>query len=111
MGPFEHEVFYYIRSYFAHIPQVDRPIFAWSGMRLLLEDKANDLVDSIQDVLLKKSYNPFNFTRQNARILSGEEEGAYAWVSVNYLRGAFTQSGNISVLRHNQFYIYIDTVP
>ena len=62
-------------------------------MRLLLEDRSNKLIDSIRNILEDHKFNPFNFTRQNARILSGEEEGAFAWVAVNYLKGAFTEPG------------------
>lgn len=32
---------------------------------------------------------PFDF--QGARIISGQEEGAYGWITVNYLLGKFTQ--------------------
>lgn len=32
---------------------------------------------------------PFNF--QGARIISGQEEGAYGWITINYLLGNFKQ--------------------
>lgn len=32
---------------------------------------------------------PFKF--QGTRILSGEEEGAYGWITLNYLLGKFTE--------------------
>jgi len=34
---------------------------------------------------------PFHFEDRCARTLSGEEEGAFAWISLNYLRGLFTK--------------------
>ena len=58
-------------------------------MRLLLEDKANDVMDEINNILLQPDINPFKYQPLNTRILSGEEEGAFAWISLNYLNGFF----------------------
>lgn len=33
--------------------------------------------------------SPFNF--QGARVISGQEEGAYGWITINYLLGNFKQ--------------------
>ena len=65
-------------------------------MRLLLEPKADAIMDYINDILLDKTRNPFRYDPLNCRILSGEEEGAFAWMSVNYLRGYFSNTGIIS---------------
>lgn len=56
---------------------------ATAGMRLLnMENKAaSDKVFQAVEEALQKS--PFSF--QGARILSGQEEGAFGWVTVNYL--------------------------
>ncbi len=62
-------------------------------MRLLLEPKADAIMDRIDEILLDQSRNPFRYTSLNCRILSGEEEGAFAWISVNYLRGYFSNPG------------------
>ncbi|MEI4878558.1 hypothetical protein, partial [Klebsiella pneumoniae] len=32
---------------------------------------------------------PFDF--QGAKIITGQEEGAYGWITINYLLGRFTQ--------------------
>ncbi|XP_029934419.1 ectonucleoside triphosphate diphosphohydrolase 1 isoform X1 [Myripristis murdjan] len=62
---------------------------ATAGMRLLnMENSlASDQVFQAVAATLQKS--PFSF--QGARILSGQEEGAYGWVTVNYLDDRLTQ--------------------
>ena len=70
-------------------------------MRLLLEPKADAIMDYINDILLDRKRNPFLYEPINCRILSGEEEGAFAWMSVNYLRGYFSNTGTApSTLTH-----------
>lgn len=63
-----------------------------SGMRLLLEEKANNVTRRVSSILADDSVNPFQLSPLNMRILSGEEEGAFAWVALNYLRGYFSGS-------------------
>nr|XP_020460819.1 ectonucleoside triphosphate diphosphohydrolase 1-like isoform X2 [Monopterus albus] len=56
---------------------------ATAGMRLLnMEDSAasNKVFQAVEEALQK-----FPFAFQGARILSGQEEGAFGWVTVNYL--------------------------
>lgn len=67
------------------------PLFlgATAGMRLLHErdaQKSNEVLESIREYL--QSF-PFNF--QNASIISGQEEGLYGWITVNYLNGNFLE--------------------
>ncbi len=62
-------------------------------MRLLLEPKADDIMDYIDSIMRNKTRNPFRYDSLNTRILSGEEEGAFAWISVNYLRKFFDNTG------------------
>ena len=59
-------------------------------MRLLLENKMSRVMDHIDSIMSNSSFNPFHFaSEQSARILSGEEEGVFAWIAVNYLLGFF----------------------
>lgn len=62
---------------------------ATAGMRLLNEENsaASDQVFHAVSASLQKS--PFSF--QGARILSGQEEGAFGWVTVNYLDDRLSQ--------------------
>ncbi|XP_060907023.1 ectonucleoside triphosphate diphosphohydrolase 3 isoform X1 [Labrus mixtus] len=67
------------------------PLFlgATAGMRLLHEkdeQRSNEILASLTEYL---SSLPFAF--QNASIISGQEEGLYGWVTVNYLKGRFLE--------------------
>ncbi|KAM4633585.1 ectonucleoside triphosphate diphosphohydrolase 3 isoform 1-T2 [Polymixia lowei] len=67
------------------------PIFlgATAGMRLLEkkdEQRSKEILKSLSDYL--KSL-PYMF--QNASIMTGEEEGLYGWITVNYLMGNFLE--------------------
>ena len=61
-------------------------------MRLLLENKANEVIEYI-DELMMTADNPFQYNSRNTRILSGEEEGVFSWIAVNYLLGTFNNGG------------------
>ncbi|XP_006157375.1 ectonucleoside triphosphate diphosphohydrolase 1 isoform X1 [Tupaia chinensis] len=68
------------------------PIYlgATAGMRLLRlenEESADTVLDEVTRSLSKY---PFDF--QGARIITGQEEGAYGWITINYLLGKFTQT-------------------
>uniref|UniRef100_W5JXU8 Ectonucleoside triphosphate diphosphohydrolase 3 n=1 Tax=Astyanax mexicanus TaxID=7994 RepID=W5JXU8_ASTMX len=77
-----------------HVPPSQHsstPIFlgATAGMRLLHiknEEASNTILQDIQKYLRSL---PFNF--QNASIISGQEEGLYGWITVNYLMGNFLE--------------------
>ncbi|XP_072310497.1 ectonucleoside triphosphate diphosphohydrolase 2 [Eucyclogobius newberryi] len=56
---------------------------ATAGMRLLRLSSAQQSAQILQDVEQKLRSYPFDF--RGAGILSGAEEGAYGWVTVNYL--------------------------
>ncbi|XP_071325314.1 ectonucleoside triphosphate diphosphohydrolase 3 [Trachinotus anak] len=67
------------------------PLFlgATAGMRLLRErdeQRSDEILASLREYL---SSLPFSF--QNASIISGQEEGLYGWVTVNYLMGNFLE--------------------
>ncbi|XP_068608886.1 ectonucleoside triphosphate diphosphohydrolase 2 [Brachionichthys hirsutus] len=56
---------------------------ATAGMRLLEMSSPEQSLQILQEVGHKIQSYPFNY--QGAGILSGQEEGAYGWVTVNYL--------------------------
>lgn len=61
---------------------------ATAGLRLIGEEKATAILDAVRDHL-EKSY-PFAVVSKESggvAMLSGADEGAYAWVTVNYLLG------------------------
>jgi len=51
-------------------------------MRVLNIENATIIMNNIRKVF---SDSPFMFKNKWARIISGEEEGAYGWITVNYL--------------------------
>ncbi|CAG12920.1 unnamed protein product, partial [Tetraodon nigroviridis] len=70
------------------------PLFlgATAGMRLLHltdEQRSNKIMSNINHYL---NSLPFDF--KNASIISGQEEGLYGWVTVNYLMGNFQNLWN-----------------
>ncbi|XP_034730795.1 ectonucleoside triphosphate diphosphohydrolase 3 [Etheostoma cragini] len=67
------------------------PLFlgATAGMRLLHEkdeQRSNEILESLTEYLRSL---PFNF--HNATIITGQEEGLYGWVTVNYLMDNFLE--------------------
>nr|XP_046231926.1 ectonucleoside triphosphate diphosphohydrolase 2 [Scatophagus argus] len=64
---------------------------ATAGMRLLQISNKEQSVQILQEVGHKIQSYPFNY--QGAAILSGQQEGAYGWVTVNYLLENFIKYG------------------
>eukprot|EP00808_Paulinella_micropora_P024357 g60069.t1 len=59
---------------------------ATAGMRLVHKLPVRDrIMDTIRDTLADPSKSPFKFQRSYARVISGEEEGVYGWLAVNYV--------------------------
>ena len=65
------------------------PIFlkATAGMRALRVKQRNVLMTHVRSYFRNASHNPFAFETEYARVISGEEEGAYGWAAINYLAG------------------------
>ncbi|XP_029920740.1 ectonucleoside triphosphate diphosphohydrolase 2-like [Myripristis murdjan] len=66
---------------------------ATAGMRLLHISSPEQASEILQEVGLKIQSYPFNY--QGAAILTGQEEGVYGWVTVNYLSENFIKYGFI----------------
>uniref|UniRef100_A0A8D2DSP4 Ectonucleoside triphosphate diphosphohydrolase 1 n=1 Tax=Sciurus vulgaris TaxID=55149 RepID=A0A8D2DSP4_SCIVU len=72
----------------------ETPVYlgATAGMRLLRME-SEQLADRVMAAVIRSlSDYPFNF--QGATIISGQEEGAYGWITINYLLGNFIQKSN-----------------
>ncbi|CDZ97749.1 Nucleoside phosphatase [Phaffia rhodozyma] len=71
-------------------------ILATAGMRLLPSELSSKLIETTCDVLRKdypfmvgSSQDPGGPCGETVRIISGEEEGLWGWVAVNYLMDGF----------------------
>ncbi|KAM5141088.1 ectonucleoside triphosphate diphosphohydrolase 1 isoform 2-T2 [Mantella aurantiaca] len=72
----------------------ETPVYlgATAGMRLLRLTNhrvADEVLASVENTLRS---SPFDF--QGARIITGQEEGAYGWITINYLLGNFIQNSH-----------------
>ncbi|CAD8124513.1 unnamed protein product [Paramecium sonneborni] len=65
---------------------------ATAGMRILDWSQQYDVMEEVRSILRESGY--LFESSDWARIISGKDEGAYLWLSVNYLKGYFA-SNNI----------------
>uniref|UniRef100_UPI0037E83759 ectonucleoside triphosphate diphosphohydrolase 7-like n=1 Tax=Semicossyphus pulcher TaxID=241346 RepID=UPI0037E83759 len=76
----------------AHVPKNKHKetllyILCTAGMRLLPESQQADILeDLITDVPLEFD---FLFSRSHAEVISGKQEGVYAWIGINFVLGRF----------------------
>jgi Golgi nucleoside diphosphatase len=65
------------------------PIFlrATAGMRILEPQNRARVIQTVRNLFNNKTYCPFAFVDEQARVLSGEEEAIYDWTGVNFLLG------------------------
>ncbi|XP_059140159.1 ectonucleoside triphosphate diphosphohydrolase 1-like [Physella acuta] len=66
-------------------------LMATAGLRFLPANDAKRLMEGTKSLLQDKDFSPFVYTPAGVEILSGEEEGVYAWIAANYLLGFFDQ--------------------
>ncbi|XP_022334480.2 ectonucleoside triphosphate diphosphohydrolase 1-like isoform X2 [Crassostrea virginica] len=71
-------------------------LLATAGIRFLKEEKAKSLMDTVRRVLSDKRNHNFKYTERSVRILSGEEEGVFAWITANYHNGFFSSNRSLS---------------
>lgn len=76
----------------AHVPKnkhKETPLYilCTAGMRLLPESQQTDILeDLIADIPLEFD---FLFSRSHAEVISGKQEGVYAWIGINFVLGRF----------------------
>jgi Golgi nucleoside diphosphatase len=65
------------------------PIYlrATGGMRLVPYNKREEMMTFTRQLFSNKTFCPFYFEYDFARVMSGEEEAVYSWTSANYLFG------------------------
>jgi len=64
------------------------PIYlkATAGLRLVTDAERQAILSSVRQYLADKTVSPFAFHSGDAEVISGIEEGAFGWISVNYLK-------------------------
>jgi Golgi nucleoside diphosphatase len=69
------------------------PIYlkATGGLRTLPTSNRVQLIKVVRKLLRNGVFNPFSFKDERARVISGEEEGAYGWVAVNFIKGTLVK--------------------
>ncbi|KAM7144054.1 ectonucleoside triphosphate diphosphohydrolase 8-like isoform 3-T5 [Macrochelys suwanniensis] len=72
--------------------QREVPVYlgATAGMRLLSMENKSAADQVLNEVAKTIQQYPVNF--HGARIITGEEEGAYGWITINYLLDSFTKN-------------------
>jgi len=65
------------------------PIYlkATGGMRALSTSSRNRVITTVRSIFGDPTFNPFYFTTEQARVISGEEEAIYGWTGINFLMG------------------------
>ena len=103
----------FAKSVIPHDQLASTPIYllATAGMRLLPAEQQSAVLAATCDFI--KSY-PFRVDacHSNVRIITGEEEGLYGWIAVNYLMDGFDKHEHASsgpeLLRHSSTYGFLD---
>ncbi|XP_077991971.1 ectonucleoside triphosphate diphosphohydrolase 4-like isoform X2 [Glandiceps talaboti] len=75
-----------------HIPLVkhqETPLYvlATAGLRMLTDSQQTAILDDIRNDV-PKDFN-FLFSETHAEVISGKEEGIYAWIGINFVLGRF----------------------
>uniref|UniRef100_A0A3B5LX14 nucleoside-triphosphate phosphatase n=1 Tax=Xiphophorus couchianus TaxID=32473 RepID=A0A3B5LX14_9TELE len=84
----------------AHVPKSkhkETPLYilCTAGMRLLPDSQqAAILEDLVMDVPLEFD---FLFSRSHAEVISGKQEGVYAWIGINFVLGRFDHPDEVEV--------------
>ncbi|XP_070541457.1 ectonucleoside triphosphate diphosphohydrolase 4-like isoform X2 [Ptychodera flava] len=78
-----------------HIPRVkhqETPLYvlATAGLRMLPESQQTAILEDIRKDV-PKDFN-FLFSETHAEVISGKEEGVYAWIGINFVLGRFNHA-------------------
>lgn len=70
------------QNMFSHFPIY---LHATAGMRELIPEDRMRIMTAVHSVLDDPDFNPFAFTHEYARVISGEEEAVFGWTAINFL--------------------------
>jgi len=85
-------------------------LLATAGMRLLSSSQSSDILEHACRYIRKSTPFQLENCDDQVRIISGEEEGIYGWVAINYLMDGFDAHGLSSKGkgRHSSTYGFLD---
>ncbi|CDS11642.1 hypothetical protein LRAMOSA03905 [Lichtheimia ramosa] len=85
--------------------QSSTPLFlmATAGMRLLPEEERHAVLNASCNYIRDTYSFAVDDCDQQIRVISGEDEGIYGWVAVNYLMGGFDMSVTNTLNSHHTF--------
>ena len=89
------------------------PIYlkATGGLRTLQRPQRIQLMNCVRKLFHNTTFNPFSFEDERARVISGEEEGAYGWVAVNFIYGTLIgDAKGYGTVSNPSKYILIGTI-
>lgn len=76
----------------SELPHTPIYLMATAGMRLLPEDQQRGVLNAVCSLIQKDYAFQMDNCAEQVRIITGQEEGLYGWVAVNYLMGGFDTS-------------------
>jgi apyrase len=48
------------------------------------------ILNTVDNLLSNKDFCPFRYTRGFSKVITGQDEAIYLWVTVNFLKGRFS---------------------
>lgn len=70
----------------AHIEVSLYPIISY----IIFSQKVKAILDKVDALLTDKAINTFSYKKGDSKVISGQDEAVYDWVTVNFLKGAFS---------------------
>ena len=71
---------------------------ATAGMRSLSENEQNQIIDVVRDSIQESHF--LFLKKEWARVITGNEEGIYGWISVNYLTKSLSENNNLNMIKN-----------
>lgn len=84
IGPLVEALAAYLKTHHIDRQRVSVSVLATAGMRLIPVEQARPIYASVQQTFVSQG-----FTVERVATLPGQDEGLYAWVDLNYLKGNF----------------------
>ena len=82
---------------------------ATAGLRLLPQSTQDALLDSVYEYI--RNYSPYIIEREWVGVITGVEEAVGAWVTVNYLLGAFASGRYVGTMDLGGGSVQVSSIP